>query len=230
MPRPSKRTLASRAPATPSDITRQRTATARKEIPDSCSEGGALSSSSTSGGEVEIDSEPDDDIFVLNQPEKGWKEAERQLKGLSRANAGKTPQSRWYYSHKQKEHYREKIQLQRAWRYRPAFQPATERANTAGTTDRCEKGKGCCALRVLEAEYDFQNEKSMLETIILEAGHEVTYLLSQVPMRAQLYWVLLGSCETIYLRALQILLPELEKTGRGYEFCRYKNNSALCRP
>jgi len=30
-------------------------------------------------------------------------------------------------------------------------------------------------LRILEVEYDFQNEKSMLETIILEAGHEVIF-------------------------------------------------------
>ena len=29
--------------------------------------------------------------------------------------------------------------------------------------DRCEKGKGCCALRLLESEPDFLNEKSLLE-------------------------------------------------------------------
>ena len=45
----------------------------------------------------------------------------------------------------------------------------------ARTADRCETGKGCCALRILEAEDDFYNEKSLLETIILEAGHEVIF-------------------------------------------------------
>ena len=115
MPRPSKRAITSRVSAVSGAKKRQKRARARKEIPDSCSEGGALSSSSTSGGEVEIDSEPEDDTFVLDQPEEGWKEAERQLTGLSRTNAGKTPQSRWYYSHKQRELDREKIQLQRTY-------------------------------------------------------------------------------------------------------------------
>jgi hypothetical protein len=45
----------------------------------------------------------------------------------------------------------------------------------ARTADRCETGKVCCALRVLEAECDFRNEKSMLETVILQAGHEVIF-------------------------------------------------------
>jgi hypothetical protein len=67
MPRPSKRTIASRASTVASGKKRQRTTAARKEIPDSCSEGGALSSSSASGGEVEVDSEPEDDILVLNR-------------------------------------------------------------------------------------------------------------------------------------------------------------------
>ena len=29
--------------------------------------------------------------------------------------------------------------------------------------DKCEKGKGCCALRLLESEPDFLNEESLLE-------------------------------------------------------------------
>ena len=33
----------------------------------------------------------------------------------------------------------------------------------ARTADRCEEGKGCCALRILEAESDFKNEISLLE-------------------------------------------------------------------
>src|SRR5258705_13237076 len=45
----------------------------------------------------------------------------------------------------------------------------------ARTADRCDIGKGCCALRILEAEDDFRNEKSMLETIIFETSHEVVF-------------------------------------------------------
>ena len=36
-------------------------------------------------------------------------------------------------------------------------------------------GKGCCALRILEAEEDFRNEISLLEMIIHAAGHEVIF-------------------------------------------------------
>jgi hypothetical protein len=36
-------------------------------------------------------------------------------------------------------------------------------------------GKGCCALRILEAEDDFRNEVSLLETVIRAAGHEVIF-------------------------------------------------------
>ena len=43
----------------------------------------------------------------------------------------------------------------------------------ARTADCCEVGKRCCAQRILEAEQDFATEKSLLETVILEAGHEV---------------------------------------------------------
>ena len=45
----------------------------------------------------------------------------------------------------------------------------------ARTIDRCEVGKGCCALRILEAQEDFRNEKSLLETVIVEAGHEAIF-------------------------------------------------------
>ena len=39
----------------------------------------------------------------------------------------------------------------------------------------CEVGKRCCARWILEAEQDFAAEKSLLETVILEAGHEVIF-------------------------------------------------------
>ena len=45
----------------------------------------------------------------------------------------------------------------------------------ARIADRCKVGKGCCALRILEAEEDFQNEISLLETVIQAAGHEVIF-------------------------------------------------------
>ena len=45
----------------------------------------------------------------------------------------------------------------------------------ARTADCCEVGKGCCALRILEAEEDFRNEISLLEMIIHAAGHEVIF-------------------------------------------------------
>jgi len=72
------------------------------EIPDSCSEGDTLSSSDTEG--IAIDSEPEDDVFVFHQPDNsGRAKAEQQLKGYSKTNAGRTAQSRWYYSQKEKE-------------------------------------------------------------------------------------------------------------------------------
>ena len=45
----------------------------------------------------------------------------------------------------------------------------------ARIADRCEVGKGCCALRIFEAEEDFKNEISLLESIIQAAGHEVIF-------------------------------------------------------
>lgn len=45
----------------------------------------------------------------------------------------------------------------------------------ARTADCCEVGKECCALRILEAQPDFATEKSLLETVILEAGYEVIF-------------------------------------------------------
>jgi len=51
----------------------------------------------------------------------------------------------------------------------------TMEEHEARTVDRCEVGKGCCALRILEAQHDFRNEKSLLETVIVEAGHEAIF-------------------------------------------------------
>ena len=43
------------------------------------------------------------------------------------------------------------------------------------TTDRCETGEDCCALRILGAKPDFANEISLLEQIVCEAGHQVIF-------------------------------------------------------
>ena len=43
------------------------------------------------------------------------------------------------------------------------------------TADRCETGKDCCALRILEAQSDFANEISLLEQVVREAGHQVIF-------------------------------------------------------
>jgi hypothetical protein len=45
----------------------------------------------------------------------------------------------------------------------------------ARVADRCEVGKDCCALRILEGQDDFKNEVSLLETVIRQAGHEVIF-------------------------------------------------------
>jgi len=45
----------------------------------------------------------------------------------------------------------------------------------ARKADKCESGRGCCALRILDAELDFRTEKSMFEHVIVQAGHEVIF-------------------------------------------------------
>jgi hypothetical protein len=45
----------------------------------------------------------------------------------------------------------------------------------ARVADRCEAGKDCCALRILEAQDDFRGEVSLLETTVVQAGHEVIF-------------------------------------------------------
>ena len=37
----------------------------------------------------------------------------------------------------------------------------------ARVSDHCQTGKDCCALGILEAQDDFQNEVSLLETVVL---------------------------------------------------------------
>jgi IS5 family transposase len=54
------------------------------------------------------------------------------------------------------------------------FQETMEQYQTR-VADRCEIGQNCCALRILEAQDDFKQEVSLLETIIQQAGHEVIF-------------------------------------------------------
>lgn len=51
----------------------------------------------------------------------------------------------------------------------------TEEERELRQIDQCEKGKTCCALRILENEDDFKNEKSLLEIEIVKRGHEVIF-------------------------------------------------------
>jgi len=110
-PPSSKRKIAGRAAAAHARNSKKRQKiSTTAEIPDSCSEGGVLSGSDSEG--IAIDSEPEDDVFVFHQPDNsGWAKAERQLKGYSKTNAGKTTQSRWYYSQKKKNQEKETAKL-----------------------------------------------------------------------------------------------------------------------
>lgn len=54
------------------------------------------------------------------------------------------------------------------------FQETMEKYQTR-VADRCQIGKNCCALRILEAEDDFIHEVSLLETVIQQSGHEVIF-------------------------------------------------------
>jgi len=56
-----------------------------------------------------------------------------------------------------------------------------------------------------DSQADFREERSMLETIIIEAGHG-GHFLSEVSLRAQLYRVFLGFLETICTHQLSVLI------------------------
>jgi hypothetical protein len=80
----------------------------------------------------------------------------------------------------------------------------------ARTAGRCEIGKDCCHLRILEAQPDFLEEKSMLETVINAAGHEVIFYpkfhceLNNI----EYYW---GTVKRYTRANCQYSFPELEK-------------------
>ena len=57
-------------------------------------------------------------------------------------------------------------EFKRQWGRAKEEQETEEHYQARLRIDRCEKGKGCCALRVLENEPDFLNEKSLLEVEI----------------------------------------------------------------
>ena len=47
-----------------------------------------------------------------------------------------------------------------------------------GEPSTCKKGESCCAFRILEAQPDFTNEISLLETTIRNLGHECIFIRS----------------------------------------------------
>ena len=98
MPPPRKRVQACRQSAALSVAKRQRIQ-AVKEPEGEATAAGRSEIVQESDSEVEI-SDAEDDILKFTQPPEGWKEAERTAAGHSRANAGKTAQSRWYYKMK----------------------------------------------------------------------------------------------------------------------------------
>jgi len=116
MPRPSKRLIAIRTSGAVGAQKRRKIGSSG-EIPDSHTDGGILSEedSSSSEGEGVIEDEPEDDILALGQLVAGWKEAERQLPGHSKTNAGKTPQSRWHYAQRARKEEEEKVELQKTY-------------------------------------------------------------------------------------------------------------------
>ena len=93
----------------------------------------------------------------------------------------------------------------------------TTDAYGAHISDCCEAGKGCCTRRILKAEPDFGTEKSLLETVILEADHEIFYPKFHCELNyIEYYWEALKKYDaggTIYPRTLQVLIFG---TGRDY--------------
>ena len=75
----------------------------------------------------------------------------------------------------------------------------------ARTADRCEVGKECCTLRILEVQPDFAMEKSLLGTVISEAGHGVIFYpefhceLNYI----EYYW---GALKRVLTRKLQVFI------------------------
>ena len=94
----------------------------------------------------------------------------------------------------------------------------------ARVADRC---KDCCALRILEAQDDFRGEVSLLETTILQAGHEVIFYpkfhceLNYI----EFYWAALKR----YTRYnCKYSFPELESTVReGIGDIRHESYSTV---
>ena len=151
MPRSTKRALASRQSALNSALMKRWRTGGEDldwEIPDSGPSEGKLSS----------DSDPEEEIAV-SEPEDPETETETEEEtetgvALGLAEPGDRPRHLGFGDR--------------------LFEETMEEYE-ARTADRCEIGKRCCALRILESQTDFQGEKSMLENIIIEAGHEVIF-------------------------------------------------------
>lgn len=81
----------------------------------------------------------------------------------------------------------------------------------ARTADRCKIGKDCCHLWMLEVQPDFLQEKSMLETVIKAAGHEVIFYpkFHCKTNYIEYYW---GAVKRYTQTNCWYSFPELEKT------------------
>lgn len=143
MPRPTKRTIASRQSAQSTTLGKRRRLSdsevsnilsdSDSDSPSDPEEGIAVSEAEDSDSESE--SEREQDLATVRlpiaQPDKGWKAAERTLPGYSKTNARKTKQSSYYYNKKEKEKERERKELQQTYgdisRFfdRPTPQPRT---------------------------------------------------------------------------------------------------------
>ena len=97
MPRPSKRVVASRRAAAFAAAKRKRRDNPGEcEVPDCGRQASAEKPSEEMETDIQVQVNDAEDVLKLEQPAKGWREAERTLAGYSKINAGKAPQSRWY--------------------------------------------------------------------------------------------------------------------------------------
>lgn len=86
-----------------------------------------------------------------------------------------------------------------------------EAMSEARISDRWGAGKGCWVRRILEAEQGFATEESPLETVILEAVHELSFIRSSTASSIMLSTA--GSSWEVWPRTLQVLVFI---TGGGY--------------
>jgi len=139
MPRPNKRTLASRKSCQQAAIAKRRRtvgASENWEIPARAPSEGELSSDSDpdeettvsepedigtdsereeDGEEEEVIAEKDVALRYPAQPDRRWKAVEKSLPGNSKTTTGKKKQSKYYYKEREKQKEKEKEGLQHTY-------------------------------------------------------------------------------------------------------------------